>query len=97
MWRYSIAVAAIVGASLVTACTGDRGDVGLGPACRSEVDAGQRELSRAKANGLSDSVAWTKAASLLGAAKVQQQFEEYQNCLLKARQARRYLAELVNR
>jgi hypothetical protein len=44
-----------------------------------------------EANGLSGTVAWSKAATLLGAAKIQQQFEEYQNCVIKVQKARAYL------
>lgn len=85
-------LALFLAAFLVTGCSQDRGDIGLGPTCAAELDAGYRELNRAEADGLSGTVRWTKAASLLGAAKVQQQFEEYQNCVLKARKARDYLS-----
>jgi len=81
-------------AFLVAGCTQDRGDIGLGPACAAQIDAGYHELGTAEADGLSSSVTWSKAASLLGAAKIQQQFEEYQNCVLKARKARKYLAQI---
>lgn len=88
------ALAILLATFLMNGCTQDRGDVGLGPACAAELDAGYRELNRAEADGLSGTVRWTKAASLLGAAKVQEQFEEYQNCVLKARKARQYLREM---
>lgn len=87
------AFALSLAAFLVTACSQERGDIGLGPTCAAELDAGYRDLNRAEADGLSGTVRWTKAASLLGAAKVQQQFEEYQNCVIKARKARQYLSE----
>jgi len=76
---------------ILAGCTQDRGDVGLGPQCAAGLDAGYRELNHAEANGLSGSVAWSKAASLLAAAKVQQQFEEYGNCVVKVNKARAYL------
>lgn len=76
---------------ILAGCTQDRGDIGLGAACADGLDAGYRELNQAEANGLSGSVAWSKAATLLAAAKVQQQFEEYQNCVVKVRSARGYL------
>ncbi len=41
-----------------------------------------------------NSVRWTKAASLIGAARVQETFGEYQNCVIKVRDARGYLREL---
>lgn len=77
---------------LLAGCTQDRGDIGLSGQCADGLDAGYRELNHAEANGLSGTVAWSKAAALLGAAKVQQQFEEYQNCVLKTRRAREYLS-----
>ncbi|MDE0795189.1 MAG: hypothetical protein OSB76_06085 [Alphaproteobacteria bacterium] len=33
-----------------------------------------------------------KAATLIAAARTQQQFEEYQNCVIKAKQARKIIA-----
>jgi hypothetical protein len=79
---------------LVAACSQDRGDIGLGPSCANGLDSAYRELNQAKVDGLSGSVNWGKAASLLSAAKVQQQFEEYENCVIKVRHARRYLSEI---
>lgn len=78
----------------LAACTQDRGDIGLGPACARGLEAGYSELNQAQVDGLSSSVRWSKAASLLAAAKVQEQFEEYQNCVQKTRDARRYLSEI---
>jgi hypothetical protein len=80
--------------ALLAACTGDPADRGLGPRCAAGLDAGYAELKAAELNGFSGSVTWSKAASLLGAAKIQQQFEEYQNCTIKVDRARRYLREL---
>jgi hypothetical protein len=81
---------------LLAGCTQDRGDVGLGGQCSAGLDAGYQELNQAEADGFSGAVTWSKAASLLGAAKIQQQFEEYQNCVLKVQKARRYLQEMRN-
>ncbi|MEM7057716.1 MAG: hypothetical protein AAF557_09015 [Pseudomonadota bacterium] len=81
-------------AMMVTACTGESSERSLGPACRDGLAAGNQELKDAKARGLSGAVGWTKAASLLAAAKLQQQFEEYQNCVVKVREARGYIREL---
>lgn len=75
-------------------CAGDPADRGLGPSCAAGLEAANRDLGRAKANGLSDSVNWGKAASLISAAKIQQQFSEYQNCVIKTREARRLLREI---
>ncbi len=79
---------------LLAGCSQDRGDVGLGGQCSAGLDAGYRELNQAEADGFSGALTWSKAASLLGAAKIQQQFEEYQNCVLKVQKARRYLREI---
>lgn len=59
--------------------------------CANGLDAGYRELERARMRGLGGTVALTKAASLLGAAKVQQQFDKYPNCINKVKRARIYI------
>jgi hypothetical protein len=79
---------------LLAGCTPDRGDIGFRNQCSTGLDAGYRELSQAEADGFGGAVTWTKAASLLGAAKIQQQFEEYQNCVIKVNKARQYVREL---
>lgn len=60
-------------------------------ACANGVDRAFAELGDAKANGFSGTVSWVKAASLLSAAKVQQQFEKYPNCIDKVNRAREYI------
>ena len=79
---------------LMAGCSQDRGDVGFRGQCSAGLEAGYRDLNRAEAYGFGGPFKWSKAASLLGAAKIQQQFEEYQNCVLKVRTARRYLREI---
>jgi hypothetical protein len=81
-------------AAILTGCAGDPADKGLGPSCASGLDAASRELGKAKAAGLADTVNWGKAASLISAAKIQQQFSEYQNCVVKTREAQRLLREI---
>lgn len=76
---------------LVAGCA-DAGDRGLGPACESNLDAAERALSKAKADNFGRAIDWTKAAGLIAAARTQQQFSEYQNCLLKAKRAREIIA-----
>jgi len=90
--RPTIAAALILTA--LSACTGEREERGLRTACEGGLDIAYRELNQAEADGFSSSVKWTKAASLLAAAKVQEQFEEYQNCVEKVAQAREYLREI---
>jgi hypothetical protein len=81
-------------ASVLTGCAGDPADRGLGPSCADGLGAASSELGKAKAAGFADSVNWGKAASLISAAKIQQQFSEYQNCVVKTREARRLLREI---
>ncbi len=69
------------------------GDRGLGPACESTLSAAERELGAAKANSIGRAIDWAKAATLIAAARTQQQFNEFQNCLIKARSARENLAQ----
>jgi len=90
--KFTAACAATI--LLRAGCSQEAGDRGLGQACAAGLDAGYRELNRAEADGLSGTVKWSKAASLLAAAKVQEQFEEYQNCVQKVGKARRYLSEI---
>lgn len=78
---------------LLQAC-GDRADAGLGPACSGGLDAAATELEQARVDGFSDSVKWSQAASLIAAARVQEGFGEYQNCVIKARDARRLIREV---
>lgn len=86
----------VVSATCLTAlfACGDYLDRGKGAECSHELNAGFKELKAAKNNGLSDTVNWGKAASLLSAAKIQQQFDEFYNCLLKAKRARQYLRQM---
>jgi hypothetical protein len=72
------------------ACTG-MPHVSQAAACANGLDRAFAELEEAKAKGFSGTVSWVKAASLLSAAKVQQQFEKYPNCIDKVHRARRYI------
>ena len=63
----------------------------LAQACASGLDQAFTELDDAKAKGFSGTVSWVKAAGLLSAAKVQQQFEKYPNCIDKVNRAREYI------
>lgn len=89
-----IRISAVLVIIALTACSGEPGEASLGPACANGLVQADRELRAAEAKGLSGTVKWTKAAALLGAAKVQEQFEEYQNCVIKVRNARAYLRDL---
>lgn len=78
----------------LAACAGDPADRGLGPSCAAGLSAATKELKAAKAAGFGDTVEWGKAASLISAAKVQEQFSEYQNCVQKTRDARRFISRI---
>jgi len=60
-------------------------------ACKNGLAAANKELDAAKMKSPAGSVYITKAASLLGAAKVQQEFGKYPNCVDKVRRARYHL------
>ena len=90
-----IVIAAVLGTMAISACTGEPEERSLATPCADGLNTATRELRNAEARGLTGSVQWTKAASLLAAAKVQQQFEEYQNCVIKVREARAYLREIA--
>ena len=91
-----LVIVAILGTLAMSACTGEPGEPSLATPCADGLSTASRELRNAEARGLTGSVQWTKAASLLAAAKVQQQFEEYQNCVIKVREARGYLREIAD-
>lgn len=59
--------------------------------CSSGLAIANAELSKAKVDGFSSTVSWTKAAALLGAAKIQQQFDKFPNCINKVARARYYI------
>jgi hypothetical protein len=59
--------------------------------CDSGLTVAQRELDYAKAKGFSGTVEYAKAASLIGAAKIQKEFGKYPNCVDKVRRARAYI------
>jgi hypothetical protein len=92
----SLAIISILGTLSISGCTGEPGERSLATPCADGLNTASRELRNAEARGLTGSVQWTKAASLLAAAKVQQQFEEYQNCVIKVREARGYLREIAD-
>lgn len=62
-------------------------------ACGIQTDAAWKELSLAKAEGFAGTVSYSKALSLLTAAKTQQQFEAFEGCTRKAKKARFYIQE----
>lgn len=81
----------IFAVTAVLAGCGGRYDPAQARTCSEGIDVGYGELQDAETRGLGGSVQWTKAASLLGAAKVQYEFEHYPNCINKVRRAREYI------
>jgi hypothetical protein len=59
--------------------------------CKATLIIADRELEAAKMKSPAGSWYVTKAAGLLGAAKTQQEFGKYPNCVNKVKRARRYL------
>ena len=80
---------------LVTAACAEPGEASYRPACESGLAEGFAALGKAEARGLKGSANWTRAASLLSAARVQKEFGEYQNCAVKVQSARSYLSTLT--
>lgn len=61
--------------------------------CASLLEQGWQELSFAEAEGFAGTVSYSKALSLLTAAKTQQQFEAFSGCRKNAGKARFYIRE----
>lgn len=81
----------LVGMGVLSGCM-DAADRGLGPACEAELVAAEGELREARANSVGRAIDWAKAGGLIAVARAQQQFSEYQNCLLKAEKAREIIS-----
>jgi len=62
-------------------------------ACKRGIEFAYDELSLARSQGFSGTVAWSKASTLLGAAKVQEQLENYADCQDKVAKARFYIRQ----
>ena len=60
--------------------------------CNTSLSTASIELEQAKASGYGRTVLWTKAASLITAAKIQQQSEQYPTCINKTARARYYIS-----
>ncbi len=75
----------------LTACAGSPNDIALARQCENGLNSAYKELDFAKANGFGGSVDWTKAAGLLSAASIQNEFGKYPNCVNKVKRARYYI------
>lgn len=78
---------------LAVLLTGCAGKTVYRDTCANQLDAAWKELSIAEAEGFAGTVSYSKALSLLTAAKTQQQFEAYEGCTSKAERARFYIRE----
>ncbi|MFI8746842.1 hypothetical protein ACIGKL_16980 [Pseudomonas sp. NPDC077186] len=78
---------------LALALSGCAGKTVYRDTCANQLDAAWKELSIAEAEGFAGTVSYSKALSLLTAAKTQQQFEAYEGCTSKAERARFYIRE----
>ncbi|AOE50591.1 hypothetical protein KS2013_1882 [Kangiella sediminilitoris] len=79
-------------ALLLASCAGARKGSSAAQ-CRQAIDTAYKELSFAKSEGFAGTVNYTKAASLLTAAKTNQTFESYDACVENSEKARYYIRE----
>ncbi|CAE6925392.1 MULTISPECIES: hypothetical protein [Pseudomonas] len=80
-------------ALMAAALVGCAGKTDYRNSCGSQLDAAWHDLDLAKAEGFAGTVSYSKALSLLTAAKTQQQFEAYEGCTSKAKKAQFYIDE----
>ncbi len=90
--RVGSLLALVVLASVLAGCSGEK-SLQQAAACRNGIDTAYKEFSNAKSEGFGGAVSMTKAGSLLSAAKIQEQFEKYPNCIDKVKRARHYIAQ----
>lgn len=83
-------IAVSLGALVLSGCAGN---VSYRESCGAELDAAWHELDIAKAEGFAGTVSYSKAVSLITAAKTEQQFEGFDGCVTKAKRARFYIQE----
>jgi hypothetical protein len=79
--------------ALITNCAGAPTNPQLATQCDQGLHSAFHELDQAKAKGFGGTVSWTKAATLLSTAKLQQQFNKFPNCINKIERARFYIKE----
>ncbi|OBS08607.1 hypothetical protein [Acidihalobacter prosperus] len=91
MPRKSLPLLALALPLLLSACAGAPTHPNEAHECASGLRTAYAELEQARAHGFQGTVEWTKAAGLLTAAKVQQQFGKYPNCINKVQRARYYI------
>ena len=75
---------------LLAACEGNPNSAAA-QQCSGDLSRAYNELDISQANGFDGTVNYTKAASLLTAAKVQEEFGHYPNCIEKVKRARAFI------
>lgn len=75
---------------LLIACAGNPNS-SLAAQCERGLSVAYKELDYAKSKGFDGTVDYSKAASLLAAAKIQEEFGKYPNCIDKVNRARQYI------
>ncbi|MBD1588710.1 hypothetical protein [Pseudomonas typographi] len=78
---------------IIAVLTGCSARTAYRDSCATQLDGAWSELDLAKAEGFAGTISYSKALSLLTAAKTQQQFEKYEGCSEKAEKARFYIRE----
>lgn len=73
-----------------------RSEKGYRHTCAQELHGVFYGLDQAGINGVSGSLSWPQAPTLLSAAMVQQQLKKYPNCIDKVKRARFYSEERQN-
>ncbi|WP_298632652.1 hypothetical protein [uncultured Umboniibacter sp.] len=82
----------VVALTALVAITGCSAKVDGRTACANSVDAAWNALNIAETAGFSGSVSYSKAASLITAAKFQQTIDRFDSCIDKAQRASAYAA-----
>ena len=88
--KYTTHILSALVATTVIGCAGNPNS-SLARQCDNGLSTAYAELDYAKTKGFSGTVEYTKAASLLGAAKVQSEFGKYPNCIDKVNRARDFI------
>jgi len=88
-----LALLLILVLSVVVGCAGSPGGGRNDLSCKQGIEVAYDALSLARSQGFSGSVAWSKASALLGAAKVQEQLENYADCLKQVEKAQFYIRQ----
>ena len=91
--RILIVAVAVAVAGCSSAPTKPAEELALAKKCDKILDVGYKELNFSNANGFGGSWEYTKAASLLGAAKVQSGFGSYNGCIEKVKTARAFIKQ----